>query len=129
MSNPQRAKLLSNTDSRIQALMRLVEDRHGTLNLSLDEIGSQLGISGAHLYRLFKQMTGITFRHYLREVRITKAAEELRDLAKSIKQVADESGYSDVSNFYHDFKKIRGLTPRQYRLTSLSNHILEAVKE
>jgi AraC-like DNA-binding protein len=40
--------------------------------------------------------------------------------ALSIKQIALDCGYSDVSNFYHDFKKIHGITPREVRLNDLA---------
>jgi len=108
--------------------MNLVEEHRGALNLALGKIAFLLGISEAHLYRLFKQSTGITFRRYLREVRIRKAMEKLCDQAKSIKQIADESGYSDISNFYHDFVKFKGLTPRQYRVKLLDKQIDDLVK-
>jgi AraC-like DNA-binding protein len=57
----------------------------------------------------------MTFRRFLRKQRMDQAAELLSDPAISIKRIAFLSGYSDVSNFYRDFKHVHGTSPRKLR--------------
>lgn len=54
-----------------------------------------------------------------------RAAELVKQNAPSIKQIALDCGYTDVSNFYRDFKAVHGITPREVRLkelTALARH-------
>jgi len=74
-----------------------------------------LGISAGHLSRIFRQETGYTFVDYLMYVRVKRAAELLRDPSVKIYEVADLVGYSDVRYFGQVFRKVTGLTPREFR--------------
>jgi AraC-like DNA-binding protein len=79
-----------------------------------------LGLSEAHLLRLFHREVGKTFRRHLRDARMIGAAELMKQTARSIKQIALDCGYSDISNFYRDFKSVHGTTPRDVRLRELA---------
>jgi AraC-like DNA-binding protein len=116
-------------DPRIGALLRIIHDESGPSHLALTNMSIRLGVSEAHLRRLFRRELGITFRGYLRSVRMNKAADMLADYSKAIKTIAQEAGYSDVSNFYHDFKAVHGLSPRQCRLSRLAAEIEDNPKE
>jgi transcriptional regulator GlxA family with amidase domain len=50
---------------------------------------------------------------------IRAAAELVQQNSRSIKQIAFECGYSDVSNFYRDFRSVHAITPREARLRAL----------
>jgi AraC-like DNA-binding protein len=107
-------------DPRIGITLRIVEERKASIQLSLEDTSRILGLSEAHLHRLFHREVGKTFRRHLRDVRMLRAAELVKQSALSIKQIALDCGYSDVSNFYHDFKGIHGVTPRELRLKELT---------
>ena len=51
---------------------------------------------------------------------MARAAQLLRNAAAPIKSVAADCGYSAVSNFYRDFKRVHGISPRQMRLSQMS---------
>ena len=84
-----------------------------------------LGLSEAYIHRLFHREVGKTFRKHLLEERMIRAADLVKQRARPIKQVALECGYSDISNFYRDFRKVHGTTPRQVRNDELLKHITE----
>jgi AraC-like DNA-binding protein len=107
-------------DPRIRITLKIVNERKATLQLSLAETSTMLGLSEAHLLRLFHREVGKTFRRYLRDVRMTQAAELVKQNARSIKQIAIECGYSDLSNFYRDFRSVHAVTPREARLGELT---------
>jgi len=106
-------------DPRIQIALNIVEEAKASIQLNLAETSRTLGISEAHLLRLFHREVGKTFRQHLRDARMVRAADLVRITALSIKQIAIDCGYSDVSNFYHDFTDIHGITPREVRLKEL----------
>ena len=102
-------------DVRIRILLRVIEERAGVLELSSGELGSLLGLSETRVLRLFNAETGRPLRSYVREVRMRRAAELLKDCIIPIKTVAARCGYSVVSNFYRDFKIVHGTSPKQMR--------------
>lgn len=109
-------------DFRIQIILRVIGEHRRTGQLSSREAGTLLGLSEAYFLRLFHQETGATFGRCSREVRMANAAELVKDNTLSIKGIARDSGYNDVSNFYRDFKQVHGMTPRQARLSHLARH-------
>lgn len=64
---------------------------------------------------LFKQSTGENFVDYVQKVRVEKACELLKDVRLKTYEVAYKVGYADDKYFCQIFKKIKGLTPGQYR--------------
>jgi len=102
-------------DVRIRILLRIIEERAGVLELSSTELGSLLGLSETRVLRLFNAETGMPLHTYVRHVRMSRAAELLKDNLIPIKSIAWRFGYSVVSNFYRDFKIVHGTSPRRLR--------------
>src|SRR5271157_3326183 len=55
------------TDYRIRIAVRIIEELRGDIHLNLKECSGLLGVTEAHLLRLFKREIGMTFRGYLRK--------------------------------------------------------------
>jgi len=102
-------------DVRIRILLRIIEERAGVLELSSTELGSLLGLSETRVLRLFNAETGKPLRRHIREVRMRRAAELLKDCVIPIKTIGVRCGYTVLSNFYRDFKIVHGTSPRQMR--------------
>jgi AraC-like DNA-binding protein len=107
-------------DPRVRSILMLVRHGRGPINFAILEESQRLGLSQAHLNRLFRREVGTGFRSYLRTLRMKTAAKLLQDQTRAIKAIAQEIGYSDVSNFYHDFHAAYGISPRQFRLSKLN---------
>lgn len=86
--------------------------------LSLKEISQQLEISPYHFCRLFKQSTGITPYQYVKQKRIERAKQLLKQKQPSIVEVALICGFSCQSTFTTSFRQATGVTPKQYRVNS-----------
>lgn len=98
----------------VEGAVRIIHDRYIS-GVSIEDAASALGISSGHLSRIFRQETGYTFLDYLMLVRVKRAAELLRDPNVKVYEVADLVGYSDARYFGQVFRKITGLTPREFR--------------
>lgn len=81
----------------------------------LSEIASRLNMSEASFSRYFKHHTGKTFSSYVTDVRISHACRLLMQGEENIAQVAYQSGFENLANFYRHFKKITGEIPKDYR--------------
>jgi AraC-like DNA-binding protein len=102
-------------DPRIRILLKIIDEHGGTLRMSSQQISALLGIGEARLMRLFNREVGKTFRQHLLDVRMARAAQLLENLVPPIKAVASDCGYTEVSNFCRDFKRVHGMSPQQMR--------------
>lgn len=86
--------------------------------LSLEEIGRRVGCSHFHLSRVFSQETGKSIFEYLRELRLERAAELLREGKLSVTQVALDVGYASPSHFSAAFHDAYGCCPGLYPMAT-----------
>ena len=66
----------------------------------------------------FKKTYRMSFKEYLLNVRIGYACRLLQKGAISIAEIAYESGFENISNFNRQFKRIKGITPKDFKLRS-----------
>lgn len=107
-------------DPRIRVTLKLIQEHKTLAQFGLAETSSMMGLSQAYLLRLFRREVGTTFSTHLRNERMHRALQLLKQDCRSIKQVAFECGYSDVSNFYRDFRRVYAIPPRELRLRELT---------
>jgi Transcriptional regulator containing an amidase domain and an AraC-type DNA-binding HTH domain len=88
--------------------------------VTLKELSYASGWSSRHLQRLFQAHTEQSFGTFLRHLRIQKSCELLRTSTLKIGLISELVGYRDADSFHAAFKKNVGLTPSEYRKTSLS---------
>ncbi|MFW5688332.1 MAG: helix-turn-helix transcriptional regulator [Spirochaetota bacterium] len=84
--------------------------------VSVDDVLEFCPFSRSHFHALFKEETGVTFVEYLTALRCEHAGRLLREGDRPIVEIALESGFNNLSHFYHVFKRHYGLSPRRYRL-------------
>lgn len=107
-------------DPRIRVTLKLIQEHKTLARFGLAETSSMMGLSQAYLLRLFRREVGTTFCTYLRNERMHRALQLLKQDCRPIKQVAFECGYNDVSNFYRDFRRVSTIPPRELRLRELT---------
>jgi AraC-like DNA-binding protein len=110
-------------DYRIQLVLAIIEQRKDGNHLQSRFWNGLLGLSDAHLHRLFKRDVGTALGRYVLKARMVGAAELLEDCSLPIKEIAVKCGYDDLSNFYRDFRKVHETTPKQYRTRRFGQHI------
>jgi AraC-like DNA-binding protein len=84
-------------------------------NITVDEIAAQANLSKSQFSRFFKERTGKTFISFLNEVRIENACTQLLNTRESIEKISYDNGFQNISNFNRQFKKVKSLTPSQFR--------------
>jgi len=82
-------------------------------NITLNDLSDLTGISKYYLLRSFTKQKGISPYSYLETIRISNAKKFLEQQIAPI-DVALQTGFTDQSHFTNFFKKLIGLTPKQY---------------
>ncbi|MDP4133065.1 MAG: AraC family transcriptional regulator [Bacillota bacterium] len=86
---------------------------HFKERITLLDIANYMGYSKYYFCNKFKSATGITYLGYLNSVRISHACSLLKR-GHSVGEASELCGFSDVSYFVQLFKKVKGITPKQY---------------
>ncbi len=84
-------------------------------DISLEQVAARHFISKYHLSRIFRKITGYTFKDYLILHRLSLAKDLLIHTSRSVSEVCQLSGYGNVNHFIRIFKAHEGVTPYQYR--------------
>lgn len=85
--------------------------------LSIDEVAAKSGYSKWHLQRMFRTVTKQTLGGYIRERRLTLAAEALRQTQRPVFDIAMQYGYDSQQTFSRVFRRQFSQTPTAYRHT------------
>ena len=83
---------------------------------SREEVARELGTTKEHLHLYFTTKKGIDFKTWRTELRINEAKRlllENREMSTNV--IGEIAGFSDRSNFYRQFVKLVGCSPRQWR--------------
>lgn len=83
---------------------------------TLDELAREVGLSRTSLAVKFKQTVGTTPLQYLLTIRIQKAIHLLSDTKDKLEAISQQVGYKDAFSFSKAFKKLTGISPKEFRL-------------
>ncbi|MBI3520995.1 MAG: AraC family transcriptional regulator [Bacteroidetes bacterium] len=95
--------------------------KHHIQQKEIDFYSKQLSVSNNYLARCVKTSTGQTPKNLLNERDIEHSKMLIQDPGKSLSNVAMELNYHDPSYFSRLFKKITGITPSEYRASTMHN--------
>lgn len=83
--------------------------------INLNELAGIAHMSKRNFLRAFKRATGTSPIKYHLQIRVARAATELRQSGLSITQIAFDHGFSDSNYFSRQFSQFMGVSPREYR--------------
>ncbi|WP_449620730.1 response regulator transcription factor [Robertmurraya sp. Marseille-Q9965] len=84
--------------------------------LSLQTVANFVNVSPSYFSHMFSQKTGQTLIEFLTEIRIESAKKLLVTTNNKTYEIALMVGYSDSHYFCNQFKKMTGMTTREYKL-------------
>ena len=90
---------------------------HYMESISLDDMAAELGITRSYVSTLFTQHMGCGFVEYLNGVRVDRACTYLEQSYFKTYEIAYKVGFKDEKYFSKVFKKIKGVSPREYRIS------------
>lgn len=83
-------------------------------NLSIEHFGRSLHLSRTQLYRKIKVLTGMSPSLFVSTLRLKVAASLLTETKMSVSEVAYKVGFNSPSYFTTSFKKLYGVSPKEY---------------
>jgi AraC family transcriptional regulator len=99
---------------RLRAVVEYIEE-HLDAGVPLEQMAAVARLSPFHFARQFKKATGLPPYQYVIMRRVERAKHLLqRGTGLSLADVAAHAGFSDQSQFTHHFKRLVGVTPRQF---------------
>lgn len=127
MTATQGEALKSQHQAMLRRIRAILAERCHESDLDPESLARDVGISKRHLHGLFAT-AGSTFGRELIELRLMRAARQLRDAryrASSIGEIAYQVGFNDTSHFARRFRGRFGCSPSLYR--SRQNDLLMPV--
>jgi len=106
--HPETTSLLINT-----ATLHIKDNLSDSLKLA--DVARHLHISGRHLSRMFVSELGLNYSEYVQNERLQKAAELLKTTDMSIKDIAEETGFTSIYYFTRVFTSKFRSSPGRFR--------------
>ena len=83
-------------------------------NITLKSLSEKYYVNSAYLGQLFRKKNGQSFKDYLNNYRMERAADLLLHTDKKIVEIAEEVGYHDLDYFVNRFILVKGCTPAKF---------------
>jgi|SRR5262249_36589926 len=99
---------------KLRAVVEYIEE-HLDASPTLKLMAETAHLSAYHFARQFKLTTGLSPHQYVIMRRVERAKRLLQEGDLSLAEVAAGAGFADQSKFSHTFKRVVGITPRQFR--------------
>lgn len=100
---------------RMGAIIIYLKKNYSDPNLCASSVADEFGLNPSYLSRIFKKLVGMGLAEYLQRVRIDAAMELMKDEGLSVKEAAEQVGYSSVLTMNRAFKKYEGTTAGKLR--------------
>lgn len=84
-------------------------------DISLEYVASKLFLTPNYLGTVFKESVGCSFRNYLKALRMRYARDLLVTTNLTVKEIAEECGFSSTEYFTNVFKQAVNISPTAYR--------------
>lgn len=107
-------------DSLLDRITKILSDKIDEDDMNVSRLSHEVGLSRSQLYRRIKEQYGMTPSDLIRNIRLKRACELLKNANLDITQIAYILGFSSQSQFSTTFKRFIGYTPSEYRMRHTS---------
>lgn len=113
-SHSESARHAPDQNPKIAEAQEYIND-HYTGHLTIRQVADHLGLNESYFRHLFKDEMQISFKSYVTLLRLAHAQKLLIASDRSVNEIIQEVGYSNISQFYKVFEQNYNLTPAEYR--------------
>ncbi len=100
----------------IHKAMEYIQTQFHDTQLSLQTIASRVNVSPSYFSHMFSQETGQTLVEYITNIRMEHAKRLLKSTNEKTYEIAQKVGYNDSHYFCNLFKKLTGMTTREFKI-------------
>jgi transcriptional regulator GlxA family with amidase domain len=101
-------------DEPVKRAQTFIEDNYQD-KITVDQLADMLALSRRNLERRFKKATANSVVEYIQRVKVEAAKNSLESSRETVNEVMYQVGYTDAKAFRDTFRRITGLSPKQYR--------------
>ena len=114
-------ELLPKTDKELlDRIVNFINNHLDDPELTVDNLVEEAGISRSALFKKIRTLIGISPMELIKNIRLKKAVELIKESSDNFTQIAYKTGFNDSQYFSKCFKQIYGVTPTEYKRKSLS---------
>lgn len=108
------ASLTHGDSDRIYQIKQII---HRNLNtrMSIEDLASELYLSPQYVSKYIKEKFGVTYLHYISNLRMKFAEKDLLETKLSLTAIAHRRGFANVNTLIRTFKTHHSMTPKAYR--------------
>ena len=114
-AEPDLANNQKKSNLLVTAVREYLDQEFSSNMLSLESVAERFNRNPAYISKVFKKGTGFNFSDYITQKRMEKSKALLHDMSLKVYEIAEMTGYADVSNFIKVFRKKCGMSPNEYR--------------
>ncbi|WP_195989353.1 helix-turn-helix domain-containing protein [Clostridium sp. D53t1_180928_C8] len=103
----------------VEKIKEYILENYTDYSFSLQLVSDNFDVSLSYLSQYFKDKTGITILDYITNLKINKSKELLINSNLTLRDIADQMGYSNVSSFIRRFKQVTSMTPGEFKKNNL----------
>lgn len=105
----------SQEEQFMKNLIELMNEHIDNFDLNIDFLASEMGMSRTVFFNKLKSLTGFSPVEFVREMRIERAADYIRNTSYTVSEISFRVGIEDPRYFSRCFKLKYGMTPSEYR--------------
>ena len=92
-------------------------DKNMSERVKIENLAEEFGISKFNFIRRFKSSTNVTPHQFIIRKKLERSKNLLKEGSLSLTDITYMLNFSDQSHFSNSFKKMYGMTPREFRMT------------
>jgi ligand-binding sensor domain-containing protein/signal transduction histidine kinase/CheY-like chemotaxis protein/AraC-like DNA-binding protein len=109
-----KVNIKASEEKLLEKVHLLIDKNLANPDLSVEMISNEIGISRVHLHRKLKELTNLTTRDLIRNIRLKQAAELMTVKGLTVSEVAFAVGFANVNSFSVAFKELYGVSPTMF---------------
>ncbi len=113
-ASPGAARAAADRREQIRPVLAYV-DGHCRDSITLDDVAELVHVSPSRVRHVFKDVTGVSFKEYVTQVRVAEAKRLLLSTDLSVAEIARAVSYTNLNQFYKVFYRSCAMSPGEYR--------------
>ena len=111
----EKITMKSNDEILMGKIMKVVNEHLDDPALNVEMLASEVGLSRVHVHRKLKELTNLSTRDFIKNIRLQQAAALLaQDQKLTVSEIAYATGYTNLSHFSSSFREKYGMSPKEY---------------
>ncbi len=111
----EKISMKSRDEKLMDKIMKVINEHLDDPELNVEMLASEVGLSRIHIHRKLKELTNLSARDFIKNIRLQQAASLLAENKKlTVSEIAYATGYTNLSHFSSSFKEKYGISPKEY---------------